>query len=586
LIISGASGWRRIEMRLRAYAAIIAIMYTFLFMALFYVQIVRYEKYKIMSEENRLRVIPLLAPRGGIYDRNSKPIVKDELSFNASVIYSQVKDKAALASCLSRVLDLPESKVTEQFKKSRKSPFILTPIATNIGMDKAIDIEEITMDYPGLVLDVMPRRSYASGKTASNMIGYLGYINREEFTRLKHYGYSVNDLVGRDGIEGQYDDYLRGTYGGKQLEVDSRGREVNTLGFKEPIAGKDIYLTVDLELQKFCDEAIAGRKGAVIVMDPNTGAVLAMASAPGYDPSIFTDPQKKAERSNVLSNSDYPLLNRAISGAYPPGSVFKMIVATAALECGKETENTTFICPGYFRLGRGIWKCWKKDGGHGPQVMRDAIKNSCDVFFYNTGLIIGVDVISEYAGMFGIGSLTRIDLPGEVPGILPSQAWKKRRLKEDWYKGDTVNFSIGQGYLICSPIQMARFVSAFANGGYLVRPHIVDRIEDVPVASSEQVDLKIDPRNLQVVREGLYKVVNESGGTGVRAQVEGVKVAGKTGTAQTTRGLDHGWFAGFAPFDNPKVAIVVFDEYGGKGGHYAAGTAGKILTKAKELGIL
>lgn len=573
-------------MRLRAYSAIIAVMYTMLFTALFYVQIVRYEKYKVMSEENRLRVIPLLAPRGGIYDRNSKPIVKDETSFNASVIYSQIKDKTALTSLLSRVLGMSESKVTEQLKKSRRSPFILTSIAANIGMDKAIKLEEVTMDNPGLIVDVMPRRNYVNGKVASNMIGYLGYINREEFTRLKHYGYSVSDLVGRDGIEGQYDDYLRGTYGGKQLEVDNRGREVNTLGLKEPVAGKDVYLTVDLELQKFCDGVIEGRKGAVIVMDPNTGAILAMASAPGYDPSIFTDPQKKAERSKTLNDTDYPLLNRAISGAYPPGSVFKMIMATAALESGKETEATTFICPGYFRLGRGVWKCWKKDGGHGPQAMRDAIKNSCDVFFYNTGLIIGVDVISEYAGMFGIGALTHIDLPGEVPGILPSPAWKKRRLKEDWYKGDTVNYSIGQGYLICSPIQMARFVSAFANGGYLVRPHIVDRIEDVTMASSEQVDLKIDPRDLQVVREGLYKVVNESGGTGVRAQVEGVKVAGKTGTAQTSRGLDHGWFAGFAPFDDPKVAIVVFDEYGGKGGHYAAGIAGKVLTKAKELGIL
>lgn len=573
-------------MRLRAYSAIIAILYTFLFMELFYVQIARYEKYRVMSEENRLRVIPLLAPRGGIYDRNSNPIVKDELSFNASVIYSQVKDKAALTSELSRVLGMPEGKIADQLKKSRRSPFMLMPIAADIGMDKAIDIEEVTMDHPGLVLDTTPRRSYANGKVASNMIGYLGYINREEFTRLKHYGYSVNDLVGRDGIEGQYDDYLRGTYGGKQLEVDNRGREVSTLGFKEPIAGKDIYLTIDLELQKFCDGMLSGRKGAVIVMDPNTGAVLALASAPGYDPSIFIDPQKKAERSSVLSNSDYPLLNRAVSGAYPPGSVFKMIMAIAALERGKVTENTTFVCPGYFRLGRGVWKCWKKDGGHGPQAVRDAIKNSCDVFFYNTGLIIGVDVISEYAGMFGMGSITRIDLPGEVTGILPSQAWKKRRFKEEWYKGDTVNYSIGQGYLTCTPIQMARYVSALANGGYLVRPHVVDRIEDVPVASNEQVDLKLDPHVLQVVKDGMYKVVNESGGTGVRAQVEGVKVAGKTGTAQTTRGLDHGWFAGFAPFDDPKVAIVVFDEYGGKGGHYAAGISGKVLTKAKELGII
>lgn len=572
-------------MRVRPYTFIILACYAFLVCGLSYVQLVKYERYKLMSEQNRLRVIPLLAPRGTIYDRNSKPIVKDKICYNATVIYSQVKDKAALTRVLAQILSKSEQEIAEKLKKARRQPFMLFVIEPDIGLDKAVDIEEVSMDYPGLILDVMPKRDYIYGKSASNMIGYLGYINRDEYLRLKHYGYSINDLVGRDGLEAFYDDYLRGSYGGKQLEVDHRGREVSTLGFKEPVAGKDIYLSVDIDLQKYCDELLVGKKGAIVVMDPRSGAVIAMASAPAFDPEVFIDLDRKKERQAVLADDEYPLLNRAITGAYPPGSIFKMIVATAALESGKETESTTFVCPGFFKLGRGTWKCWK-EGGHGPQAMRDALKNSCDTFFYNTGLILGVDTISDYAWRFGCGALTRIDLPGEVNGLLPSTAWKRKRLNDEWYKGDTVNYSIGQGYLLCTPIQMVKMVSVIANGGFAVRPHIVDRIEDVSIASSDQVDLEISPHALDVVRQGLWKVVNEQGGTGVRAQVPGVTVAGKTGTAQTSKGRNHGWFTGYAPYDDPKLAIVVFDEFGGKGGYYAADTAGKVLSKAKEIGLL
>lgn len=572
-------------MRVRVYSLILVSFYVLLVSGLFYTQIFRYEKYRAMSEENRLRVIPLMAPRGTIYDRKERPIVKDDISFNASVIYSQIKDKAGLTTMLSRILGLPESEISGRLKKARRQPFTLTVISPDIGIDKAIDIEEVGIEHPGLFLDVMPRRNYVYGKSASSMIGYLGSINRDEFHRLKQYGYRINDLMGRDGIEGYYDDYLRGSYGGKQLEVDNRGREVNVLGFKEPVAGKDIYLSVDIELQRFCDGLLEGRKGAIVVMAPKTGAIFAIASSPAYDPSIFIDPDKKRERNAVLNSSSYPLLDRAISGAYPPGSVFKMVVASAALDSGKESDTTTFSCGGVFTMGRGRWKCWK-DGGHGPQAIRDALKNSCNVFFYNTGVLIGVDLIEKYAHRFGFGQITHIDLPGEIPGILPGAAWKQRSLKEGWYKGDTVNYAIGQGYLLCTPVQILRMVSVFANGGYLVRPHIVDRIEDVSVASDERIDTGISQRTLEIVREGMWRVVNETGGTGVKAKLEGVAVAGKTGTAQTSRGKNHGWFAGFAPYEDARVAIVVFDEYGGKGGYYAAETAGKVLRKTKELGLL
>ncbi len=572
-------------MRIRVYSLILASFYILLISGLFYTQIVRHEKYRAMSEENRLRVIPLMAPRGTIYDRKERPIVKDEISFNASVIYSQIKDKPALTTVLSRILGLSEGEISERLKKARNLPLILTVISPDIGIDKAIDIEEVGAEHPGLVLDVMPRRNYLYSKVAANMIGYLGNINRDEFHRLKQYGYRINDLMGRDGIESYYDDYLRGSYGGKQLEVDNRGREVGVLGFKEPVAGKDLYLSVDIELQRFCDELMEGRKGAIVVMSPKTGAIIAIASSPSYDPAIFIDPDRKTERNAILRNSNYPLLDRAITGAYPPGSVFKMVIASAALDSGKESDTTTFSCGGIFKIGRSSWKCWK-DGGHGPQAVRDALKHSCNVFFYNTGVLIGVDIIEKFAYRFGFGQITHIDLPGEVPGILPGAAWKQKTLKEEWYKGDTVNYAIGQGYLLCTPIQIVRMVSVFANGGYLVRPHIVDRIEDVAIASDERIDTGISGRTLDIVREGMWRVVNETGGTGVKAKLEGVAVAGKTGTAQTSQGRNHGWFVGFAPYEDASVAIVVLDEYGGKGGYYAAETAGKVLRKAKELGLL
>ncbi|MDD3088372.1 MAG: penicillin-binding protein 2 [Candidatus Omnitrophica bacterium] len=574
-------------MRTNVYSAIMAGLYITLLIGLSFLQIVRHDKYRTMSEENRLRVVPIMSPRGTIYDRNSRPVVKDAISFNASLIYSQIKDKEALAAALSRALDISADEAAEAIKRSRKQPFTLTVIMPDIGIEKAIALEEAGMDNPGLILDVMPRRQYIYGSSGANMIGYLGYINRDEYKRLRHYGYSINDLVGRDGIESYYDDYLRGSYGGKQIEVDNRGREVSLLGFKEPVPGRDIYLSVDMELQKFCDDLMLEKRGAIVVMDPKSGAVIALASSPSFDPEIFVDPSRKKERSSIMRDRQFPLMNRSISGVYPPGSVFKMVVATAALDSGRQTEFTTFNCGGSFSLGRSTWKCWK-EGGHGPQAMRDAIKHSCNVYFYNTGVAIGADLITRYASNFGFGSLTGIDLPGEARGIVSGAEWKRKFQASEWYKGDTVNYSIGQGYLACTPIQVARMVSVFANGGYLVRPHVVDRIEDVNIAGREEIDMGISPEAMKIVREGLLKAVNETGGTAVRARVEGVTVAGKTGTAQTGGGpsRNHGWFAGFAPYEDAKVAVVIFDEHGGKSGYYAAETAGKVLSKAKELGVL
>jgi len=558
-----------------------------LLIGLAYTQIVMHERYRTMSEGNRLKVVPLMAPRGTVFDRNGEAMVKDVLSFKVFIVYNQISDMDSMANVLSSVLEMPEEEIVSTIRKSRRQSYTPLLVADDIGIEKAIHIEEIGMDYPGLLLEVSAKREYLYSKSAANALGYLGLINRAEFERLKPYGYRINDLVGRSGIERYYDEYLRGKHGGKQLEVDHRGREASILGLKEPVPGKDVRLTLDARLQEYCDALLKDKRGAILVMDPDTGELLVMASAPSYDPKVFIDSTRNEERNALIKDEAkvYPLVNRAHAASYPPGSVFKVVGATAALETGAITPETTFNCPGYLALGRTRFKCWRKTG-HGTLPLKEAIKHSCNVYFFRLGLLLGVEKIAEYAELFGFGSRTGIDLPGERRGTLPSRIWKKKRINDSWYKGDTVNYSIGQGYLLCSPLQLARMIAVFANGGYLVRPHLAMKVGDVDVNITSRDYLGISPENLQTVREGLRKVVNDPRGTGMKAKLGNIVVAGKTGTAQTAKRKSHGWFIGFAPYEDPQLVVVVFDEYGGKGGYYAAGTAGKVFKEAGRLGLL
>ncbi|MFH1552636.1 MAG: penicillin-binding protein 2 [Candidatus Omnitrophota bacterium] len=572
-------------MRTKIFAFVLIFCMAVLLLCLAYVQIGRHERYRVMSEENRLKVIPLMAPRGGIFDRNGNVLVKDVLCFDVSVIYNRIKDTDFLTKVLSSILDVPEEKIAANIKKARGYSFTPIRVATDIGIEKAVHIEEIGMDYPGLLLEVSAKREYLNGKSASNILGYLGLINRPEFERLKHYGYRINDLVGRDGIEKYYDDYLRGTHGGKQVEVDYRGREVTTLGLKEPGPGRDVRLTIDSQLQAFCDKLLEGKRGGIIAMNPENGEILAMSSAPSYDPEIFIDQKRRTEVVGILEDEEYPLLNRAIAGVYPPGSVFKVVIAAGALEEGVITPGTTFDCKGSLTLGKSVFHCWREKG-HGIQALTEGLKNSCNVFFWRLGLILGVDRIAEYAERFGVGTPTGIDLPNEAAGMLPTREWKKKRFNEKWYKGETMNYSVGQGYLLCSPIQVARIMSVFANGGNMVKPHVVSEVGGISVSDGEREKLGISSETIEAVREGLREVVNNPRGTGMKAKLRNVVVAGKTGTAQTSKGKSHGWFAGFAPFEDAKLTVVVFDEYGGKGGYYAAETAGEVFKKADDLGLL
>lgn len=570
--------------KIRVFSLLLLFCLLVVISGLLFTQVLMHERYKTMSEGNRLKLVPLMAPRGTISDRNGTDLVKDVLSYNVSVMYSQVRDRQALADFLGRTLDAPSADILSEINASRRNPYVYHSVSSDIGLEKAIHIEEMSMDYPGLFLEVKSKREYLRGKTASNILGYLGFINRSEFERLRPYGYRMDDLIGRSGIERRYDEYLRGSHGGKQVEVDNRGRELGILSIKEPSPGKKLELTIDVRLQEFCDALLEGKRGAIVAMDPDTGAILAMSSAPSYDPNIFIE-RRRAEVNKVLQDEEYPLINRAISGVYPPGSVFKIAVAAAALEAGVVTENTSFNCEGSVTIGGRTFNCWRR-AGHGPQNMEEALKHSCNVYFWRAGMLLGVDSIAEYAYKFGSGDLTGIDLPAESAGLAPSREWKRKTMKEDWYRGETLNYSVGQGYLLSTPLQMARMVSVFANKGYLVRPYLGSRIEGVDISRPDRKHLGLSGESVNAVRRGMMKAVNDMRGTGIKARSGDFVVSGKTGTAQTSKGISHGWFGGFAPFDDARMTVVVFDEYGGKGGYYAAETAGKVLTKAKELGLI
>ncbi len=563
-------------MRPRIYSAIVTILFLFIFGGIFYLQILRWPLYHGLSQKNHIRLIPLEGLRGTIYDRNGVAIVDNRLSFDVVVIPQEIGDAEKTYAHLAGSLGMSQDRIEKIIRKEYQAPFAPITIAGDIDKDTAFKLEEIKQELPGVLVQSKAIRWYIYGDRTSHIIGYLSLINREELERLRDYGYSARDLVGRSGVERIYDRYLKGEDGGMQLEVDATGRLVKILGNKSQKKGMDIALTVDAKLQAYAADCLAGHKGAIVVMDPNNGDILALASSPMFDSNAFIEPNKNDIAVDIVRSSSRPLLNRAIMGQYPPGSTFKLIVAMAGLETKKIAERTTFICDGKFRLGNTEFDCWK-EGGHGPQDLDQAIIHSCNVYFYNVGHKLGPDIISEYAQKFGLGKPTGIDLVGEYSGIVPSPAWKRAKRNENWFEGETINFAIGQGYLLVTPLQMVQMISVFAAGGDMPRPHIIKKIGDSPIDAPKSKPVAVSKKNLDIIRSAMRLVVDSDTGTGQRARVEGVKVAAKTGTAQNSQGEPHAWFLGYAPADNPKVSLVVLIENGGHGGYIAADIAKKIL---------
>lgn len=573
-------------MRERAIATFVNISFILLFAALFYTQVVRSGYYSRLSKNNSIRVIPIDGPRGDIFDRNGTLLVTNRLCFDAAVIYQEMKEKGKIVGLLSGLPGISKDDIDRSLEASGRRPFTPLAVAEDIEKDEAIALEEASFDVDGLVIETRSRRHYVYGESGCHVFGYLGEVTEEELEGLREFGYRPGDLVGRSGLERYYDRYLTGVDGGTQIEVDSRGRQTRVLGLKEPSSGKDLHLTIDVRLQEKCDKLLGGKRGAIIAMDPNSGEILALASHPAFDPNTFIRPSASNERLRLLKDAKgRPLVDRAISGMYPPGSVFKVVIAAAALESMKISDRTQVLCTGSYPLGTAKFNCWK-EGGHGLQNLTDALMNSCNVFFYNAGRNAGVDAIEYYAKLFGFGRPSGIDLPDEARGIVPGRLWKRLHRNDAWYEGDTMNYSIGQGYLLVTPIQILDMMAAVANNGYSVKPFIVKRIGAKYVLRPKPTKIPVKANTIRKIREGLLKTVNDEKGTGRRARVDGALVAGKTGTAQNPQGATHAWFSGFAPFDDPKICVVVFLEHGGKGGSEPSEIASAIFQEAKAGGYI
>lgn len=573
-------------MRGKILTTIISVFFALLALALFYTQILRFHYYYRLSKNNSIRIVPIDGPRGNIFDRNGVPLVTNRLSFDVAIVYQELKDRAGLARILNEVLGMSNREILEALEKSRQRPYAPVVIAEDIDKEKAIALEEASLDADGIVVQTRSRRNYIYDNIGSHIFGYLSQVTEEELEKMKDYGYRMRDLVGRDGLEKYYDSYLKGIDGGTQIEVDNRGREMRVLGLKEPSSGKDLYLTIDIALQSTCDKLLGEHQGAIIVMDPKDGGVLALVSHPAFDPNIFVKPKTSDERSNLLKDRiGRPLSNRAISGLYPPGSVFKIVTASAALETGKITPGTHFFCSGSYKLGNAKFDCWKEEG-HQSQNIIGGLTNSCNVFFYNTGRVAGVDSIEGFAKSFGFGRPTGIDLPDEVKGVVPGRMWKKLYKKENWYEGETLNYAIGQGYLLATPIQILGMMTVMASEGNLVRPYLVKRIGSIYAAVYKQKNISLKESTIGKVREGLFEVVNNENGTGRRAKIDGVIIAGKTGTAQNPQGRTHAWFTGYAPYNDPGICLVVFLEHGGKGGLEPAEIAHGIFEELMRKGYI
>ena len=566
--------------------AVISALFILLGIGLFYNQVMRFGYYSRMSKNNSIRVIPIDGPRGNIFDRNGVLLVSNRLSFDVAVVYQELRDNQKFIRLLKDSLKMSGHEIARALNKARMRPYAPVTILEDIDKDKALMLEEASFDLDGLTIETHSKRNYLYNNVGSHIFGYLSEVGEDELEDLKDYGYRMRDLVGRSGLEKQYETYLRGADGGTQIEVDSRGRATRVLGVKEPSSGKDLYLTVDIALQAACDKLLGEHKGAICVMDPRTGEMLAIASHPAFDPNAFVRPKSSDERVNLLKDRvGRPLSDRAISGLYPPGSVFKIVTASAALETGKITPSKLFVCQGSYRIGNAKFNCWKAEG-HGPQDLVNGLMNSCDVYFYNVGRLAGVDAIESYAKLFGLGKQTGVDLPDEVRGLVPGRLWKKSFKRVGWFEGDTVNYSIGQGYLLTTPIQVMDMMGVIASNGFLVKPYLVKKIGDLPLQLEKPKSIGLKAETIKEIEQGLFEVVNNPDGTGKRAKVDGMVVAGKTGTAETSNGRTHAWFAGFAPLDNPKICIVVFLEHGGKGGLEPATIARGVFEEARNKGYL
>lgn len=564
--------------------AFFMLIFLILIGRLYYLQIIKGPSYKGIAEANRIRVVPIEAPRGIIYDRKGQIIADNESQYNIHVIPYEFKQTPLADSILSAILGLSSKQINARIRNNWRGQFVPVKIAEDVDFKIITTIEEHRLDLPGVIYSLEPVRAFPTIIRMSQSLGYVREIAPGDLRRSENQEYKQGDVIGWKGVERQYENVLKGNRGYNFIQVDALGREVGRLEDRSnipPNPGNDMFLAVDLDLQIYAESLVEGYKAGIVVMDANSGEILSIVSKPDYPPGIFSGVVSNNIWNQLRSNPDLPMYNRATQGTYPPGSTFKIVAILTALETQAVDPEWSIVCHGQYRLGRRIFKCWEARG-HGRMKMHDAIVHSCNVYFYN--LIRRLD-LNDWANMgkiFKFGAETGCDLYGESAGVMPDVNFLDRKYGENgWTDGNKLNLVIGQGDVLVTPIQMARFSAALATHGKLVRPHVglkyIDRRTNQTIFFTSKTDSirSISPPSWEFVETAMNDVV--SSGTGRGARVKGVPVFGKTGTAQNPHGEAHAWFIGYMKEPDQTIAIAVLVEHGKSGGGIAAQVAGKIF---------
>jgi len=589
---------KMLKKRIDIATAVTIFFIAILVVRLWFLQIHKGPEYARLSESNRIRMQYINAPRGNVLDRNGNIIITNRPCFNVVWMREDAQNPDEVIKRLSKILHEDISVLLERIRAGADHPrYVPTRLKEDIDWKTLVYIENNHFNLPGVRIEVLPRRDYLYGDLASHLIGYLGEINQEELQELSSKNYQSGDLIGKMGVEKLLESHLRGEKGKMYLEVDVHGFEQQQLEVQKPLPGNDIQLTIDADLQKVAEDALAGKAGAVVAMEVNTGKILAMASGPPLHLQEFVGGISAKTWQAMLHNPLHPLINKTIQGQYPPGSTYKIVTALAGLSEGVITPDTVFYCSGSLTFGRRRYGCWKR-GGHGAVDLHRALAESCDVYFYQVGQKLGVDTLARYAKSLGFGKLTGISLEHEKGGLVPTSEWKLQKYNEPWQEGETLSVSIGQGFNLATPLQICQMMATVANGGTVYRPQFTKAIMDpegntieefIPVVEGKALG---SDSSLALIRKGLVAAVNSRHGTGKVAQMKDITVGGKTGTAQVIRlsqyrdldddnipykYRDHAWFTCFAPAEKPEIAIAVLAEHGGHGGSAAAPIAKQVL---------
>ncbi|HOI07718.1 MAG TPA: penicillin-binding protein 2 [Deltaproteobacteria bacterium] len=578
--IAGQQVEEEIKGRGKYLTVFVCVLFGILVLRLLNMQIFKGSFYEEQARNNRLRIISTPAQRGKILDRNMEVLADSRPAYNVMVIPEDIRNVKDIARKLALILNSDPREIMDKIKQAKQRPFSPMYIARDISFTQMASIESQLYTMPGISIDITNERDYLTRGLATHVLGFLGEISRKELDKAgEESDYSPGDLIGKSGVELICEGELRGLKGRRAYEVDALGRKVRVVEETAPVSGRDVRLTIDKSLELIAKQALGDRPGAVVAMVPATGEILAMASSPVYDPTVFLSPMSPESWRSIIGDPMHPLENRAIRGLYAPGSTFKVLIASLALREKFIDTKTRVFCPGKYELGNTEFRCWRREG-HGSVDLITAMAVSCDVYFYSLGERLGIDRMSTFAKEVGLGRHTGIELKDESTGLVPSVEWKRKRFKQPWHRGESVITATGQGFTLVTPLQLAKVMSGIVNGGRVMTPRIL-----ASTPERLEMNLNLSKEELDTIKQGLRAVVDSDFGTARGIKDRMFSIGGKTGTAEVARGYisklpdssdipfkfrDHAWFFGFSPVENPEILVVAVLEHGGHGASIAA----------------